>query len=849
MYFQSDNSPITQITEKLRGFVGFKARVTVRVEITSQPFQAGGLMMHYIPYSEYMSSHAAWYASGNVTNLVAATGCPHVMCNIADAAAMVFETPYVAPYLYFNLATGQGSFGTVYLSVLSQLASQTSSTATYSVFARFTDVELVFPTDAPLTTVFAQSGEISQMKKSGQISSAVSKVGAAAGAILPFVGLSELQKPVGMLTTTATNVLKMFGLSKPTVEGMNMRVKQAPAQYMTNSDGSDTSHKLSLSAANERPMLPYFAGTNVDEMQLAYRAAQMCYVFNTAWGTNDIADTVITYQATGPTALSVWNTRISNAHATQLSMPMCARVATDFAYWRGDLVFKFIFFKTPFHAGKVRLTFRPYAWADTATVQNMPGYDVTKIIDLANSSMVTMRIPYVSTREWLSTQYDPTVSVYNNDVRNFTTGTIQLTVVNPLVASSTVSSIVDIAVFASMENAQFAGPLKSAYTPYNIPNVANYSEAHSRTAPHRVSRAVYTSDWHEDFVNYHVPNTRYARVLKDKEKKEENKANQPPAENKPKDTAIYAQSGGMPTIIPSKEFTQEAAKPAHLPISPYANTVGEVVASYKQLLMRSDLAAVVTLNAMPADTVNAGMTGNSLVLFPWAPNPPPAGPITVNTVGRQTPGYQNVNTLGNAVIATQIDMYSKLYPIFGFFYGSMRIKIFVSKPGTQFDRSLPWTVYFNTMNMPQSGCWQPTMTSNSSSSLTNITSGLASFCLDIPAATATTPKTGYTFQPAMNSTPTKIFPDLEGAIEFEVPYYATTHMVPTTYGYYEPMKMRSAYYPTPKVTIVGPQTTAGTAALAGSTLEIYRSVGDDFRFGASMGSPDSLFWYSMFDPQ
>jgi len=40
--------------EKLRGFVGLRATLVVKVQVNSQPFQQGRLMLQYYPYAQYM---------------------------------------------------------------------------------------------------------------------------------------------------------------------------------------------------------------------------------------------------------------------------------------------------------------------------------------------------------------------------------------------------------------------------------------------------------------------------------------------------------------------------------------------------------------------------------------------------------------------------------------------------------------------------------------------------------------------------------------------------------------------------------------------------------------------------
>lgn len=476
--FNTGDYEVVQNTRKLDGFTGLKAKVRVRIEVNSQPFQAGALLLHYIPYSEYMVSHTQWYATASTANTVAASGCPHTVMNLANSTSMEFVTPYISPYLFFNLPTGQGSFGNVVISVISPLSSQSASTANYTIWAKFEDVELRYPTDAPLTTNFAQVGnEIAQLENRGSISSTVGSVGNAIADVLPWVGLGWLSSPTRLASSAGEKAMKMLGFSKPSVEAPLTRTKPAPTQYSLNSDGSDTSHKLGLSAANALITPSGWAGTDDDEMRLDLIAARPCYTTAFNWTSTDVADKSLYIIPVSPMHTLTASPAIANAYARQIAMPLCAKVASFFSMWRGTMVYRIQVVKTQFHSGRLRISYRPYAYTDTSTIQNMPAYSYTEEIDLATGTDFTFEVPFVSVRPWMHTYYDIKTSIASGDVRNCATGAVQISVINPLVNPATVSSTVEVLVYSSMKDAQFACPIKSPVLPYNIPNVAQMGRA------------------------------------------------------------------------------------------------------------------------------------------------------------------------------------------------------------------------------------------------------------------------------------------------------------------------------------------------------------------------------------
>jgi hypothetical protein len=782
---------ISQNVNKVDGFVAMKAKVRVRVEVNSQPFQAGILMMHYVPYAEYMNSHTQWYATNNFSDSYAASGCPHVVMNLANSTSMEFVTPYISPYLFFNLATGQGSFGNVVISIVSPLSSAAANSASYTIWANFEDVELRYPTDAPLSTQYAQVGtEIAKRTQRGAISGAVGGVGRAVADALPYVGLGWLSSPARMLSNASEHILGILGFSKPVVEAPVTRVKQSPAQYFLNADGADTSHKLGLCANGELATVSGWAGTDNDEMRLDYIVSRPNFTKSFMWNVTANADSSLFTIPVSPLWTQTVAARGSGNYATETRFTLSAKIASLYSLWRGTMVYTFHVAKTQFHSGRLRVSFRPYtfetALAGDARFINMPAYSYTEEIDLSAGTTFTFRVPFVSVRPWLHTQYDVDTTIVSGDARNCATGTVQVSVINPLMASSTVSNSVEILVYTHMEDAQFAVPIRPYYLPFGIPNVAQVGSA---------------------------------RVVKTKEVSET-------------------------MSIPLREVS----------LAPYSSCIGETHTSLRQLLKRFSFLGSVRMDTLAPTASFPGSSGNGFVLFPWAPVVPQNGAIT-NTSGLQSPKYVSrfqYNAIGQQTFDTVQDLYSVIYSMYAFFRGSMRIKVFIKNRGPNYDASAPIYVYINNVALPSSAFYSPYMnnvTAQFSGPSDQLGSGPLQILYDVPVPTASGTKVGFIYQPGLAEARMVLFPSFEGAIEFEVPYHASGHMCPTNYGINTPVNTRSIFYPIPTVTITGSNNLANNLpTLNLCQMDIFRAVGDDFSFGGLLGSPKHALWYSGVDP-
>lgn len=455
-----------QNLHKINGHVAMRGKVRIRIAANSQPFQAGLGMLVYVPYGAYLPTHRDWFLKSEPlsapvrADIWSASQLPHVILNLANETSVEYVSPYISPYMYVNMVTGQGNFGTfAFINMRPILSGSGTTTVNFTVYANFEEVELMWPTDASLTTVWAQAGgELQTQEETGTISGAVDDLGASVSRFLPTIGLGGLSKPVEAFTTIGSGILRLFGFSKPTVQAPVTRVHESPARYMFNIDGSDLSHKLGLSCANELEQMSGFAGTDFDEMDLSYICSRAGIVGQALWTTSNAADVQIYTQILTPRvfgSISAWD-----ANKAFLDRPTTvAFIANMFNMWRGDMVFTFHFVKTMMHSGRLRISLRNYSYASTSTTLNdQPGFCETATVDIATTSVVRFRVPFRAVRPWLLTNYERATALASSDGGNFCLGQLQVTVINPLVAPAAVDPIVPFYVFAHMEHASFAVP-------------------------------------------------------------------------------------------------------------------------------------------------------------------------------------------------------------------------------------------------------------------------------------------------------------------------------------------------------------------------------------------------------
>jgi len=470
------DSLITNIMyqEKLKGFVGLRGTLNVRVQVNSQPFQAGRLMLQYIPYAQYMPDRVTTINS----TLQGRSGCPRVDLDLSVGTEVTMEIPYVSPHAFYNLVTAQGSFGSIYLVVYSPLQDSTgASSVEYTVWAWLTNVEIEYPTGAPINTTFGPriAAEVERADVQMELKQLADNKSPSAGVGKIASGLQDLSRiPIvgnmfthpAWISSKAANLLKLLGYSKPTSQGMVCESKLRTQVRMANYNGVDASHKLALACDNEIETQPGLAGTSIDEMALSRIVSIPNYWSTFSWPTATTTGTLYQDYVT-PTKIKPISSIITNRVVTT----HMGYTANTFGLWRGSLIYTFKFVKTQFHSGRLMISFFPFAYNVDLTTSNG---DVNKcyrmIVDLRDSTEVSFTVPYVSSRPWMNTTRPGStiLGASNQFLYTAATGVIQVDVLNQLKATSTVVGNINVLVeVAGGPDLKFANPTCPNYVPYS----------------------------------------------------------------------------------------------------------------------------------------------------------------------------------------------------------------------------------------------------------------------------------------------------------------------------------------------------------------------------------------------
>ena len=420
--------------EKIKGFLGFRGTAVIRLQVNGNKFQAGRLLMVFIPQGNVAGS----YPGMRLRSLMSATQLPRVELDLSTETEVVLEIPYISPTPFYNLATGDGPLGRVAVMVYSPLATGSGSPdADISMWINFKNVELVAPSvqmDSRRPKGARKQANVSEAELDAfgdrSISGGLTSLSRAAESFAQVPTLSSFAKPAGWALSALAGAASAFGYAKPSTEEATTKVISVSNFNMQNDNGVDMFPTMAMDASNKMSILPGYAGTDLDEMCINHVAQIPAYVGRWNWAGSASAGSFAFAYPVRPSIGTVYGT--SGAWSTRDMTPL-AFLGRLFHYWRGSIVLTLKIVKTTFHSGRLLIMYNP---SGASVSINDSAYLLREIVDIRDSSEFRFVIPYTSTHQYLSTGNDAT----GGD----TIGNVSVYVLNELVNPDTVASSVDV---------------------------------------------------------------------------------------------------------------------------------------------------------------------------------------------------------------------------------------------------------------------------------------------------------------------------------------------------------------------------------------------------------------------
>lgn len=501
----------TMYLNKLDGFTSFRATAVFKLQLNSQPFQAGRLLMMAVPMPTFIAPRDKWL----VSHISQAQSIHHVQIDISKQTEIELRIPFVSPYNSYDLIHGQFRWADLNIMVYSPLNQVEQVNLEVVLWGHFEDIELGTPTSG---VAKQQSGRVTSSSASqpkagtrapkepskelvslvrdkeatGAIQKvsmgardAYSKAGKAFPALKPvtdlFSSLSSISSSLlGGIFGGLPIIGKLLGYSKPPLSHSGNTIVVRPTQYFGNTDGNDHSLVLALDALNAVDVYPTLGGTDMSETSFTYLKKIPQYIGCFCFGKQHTYGKVL-YQALVyprhfvPAAYTIPDAQDTERTLTTYQPTVLNYITSIFNYWTGSLVFTIRFVKTDFHSGRVEVSFHP--WIVTPKLDRMD-YVYRLVIDLRDNSEISFVVPFISPQPWKSTGWRNQPNDFGDSSRpadwnamgDSITGCIAVRALTPLICSNAIvaNNIECLVEVRAGDDFEVQSPVKNVFMPFRM---------------------------------------------------------------------------------------------------------------------------------------------------------------------------------------------------------------------------------------------------------------------------------------------------------------------------------------------------------------------------------------------
>nr|ULG00049.1 MAG: hypothetical protein [Locarnavirus sp.] len=437
------------IRSKINNYSFINCKLKLKFVINASPFLSGAMAFTYCPLEALTGDSII--ADGSGGELLPHSQRPKVwiLPQTCQGGELTLPFLYHKNWLDITQAFDVNSMGTITPCLYANLASAnglTGQSVIVNVYAWAEDVKL----HAPTTKLALQSDEFDY--KPSQVASSVAQAASQLSRI-PVIG--PYMKATGTVASAFAKTAAAFGYTN--VPNMDTPHYVKPVAFPHNStcEVSVPMDRSAVDPKNEVTLDPRTVGLDgTDELSVSNFVMRETWLGNAILSSTDAVDAL--------TLVSLVTPALAFQAGPNLPLQMTPMfyLGTQFAHWRGDIIFRFKFVCTRFHKGRVRITFDPtnnisISPPDYTTVFN-------EVVDIGAEQDIEVRVPYSQAITYLRTS--TSTGLYNFQGQPLTpnsvigNGSITMRVVNPLSGPAANTAIPVMVFVRAAENFEFAHP-------------------------------------------------------------------------------------------------------------------------------------------------------------------------------------------------------------------------------------------------------------------------------------------------------------------------------------------------------------------------------------------------------
>jgi hypothetical protein len=428
-----------RVANRINNYKLLRAKCHVKIIVNGNGFFYGRLMCSYQPLDNFDDfTGATAFIEVDKTQL---SLMPTVYVDPTTSQGGAMELPFFTPYDYIDATNlTEVGLGVIRFRELSPLKHANNPTGalpivSVTVYAWFTDVQVLAPTHANSSYLIPQSGREEETEEK-PVSQALTSLSNAASTMTNMPVIGPYASAVEQGSRMASQVASMLGYCQPTNVTEATKVVQRYGSNMATTNSADDAEKLSYDVKQEIVIDPVTVGLNpVDQMSFSYITSLDCYL------------TKFTWTRAAPTDTFLWNTRVGPTMYAQ-DTPTGAIVFTGiggccypFSYWTGSIVYKFVVVASGFHRGRIAIQYDPSYSQNVALNPREDNVAFTKIVDISETREFEITVSnhnelgYLPVDNITSGPQYSSSTIYTGDLSGYN-GTLMVSVQNVLTTAN-----------------------------------------------------------------------------------------------------------------------------------------------------------------------------------------------------------------------------------------------------------------------------------------------------------------------------------------------------------------------------------------------------------------------------
>lgn len=395
------------VRAKLKNYAFLRADLNVEVSLSATPFHYGRVFMAYSPWpnQNFSSSQMNDYSTETFVRYI--NGMKNVRrMNMSDNEPLHMVIPYISPQPMMRLFNRETTvlaatsdfedavdMGHLYIGMLDGVncVNAGASAPVMYIYAWLSNYSLGCPTG----TIMALSTE--SESRTGPVTYAINNLSKLADGLSKIPVINDYAHASSVALKSLGKFSANYGWSYPVNNNYASRMKNEPYQSSALTIGRDTAQHLTLTPDQGLTVDPHVVATSEDEMSIAAMTTREGFLSRFEWNPSTDPMTNMYNTLVSPGVMqSVSEGKIDTVVPTPLAF-----AATNFSFWRGDIIYRFDFVASKFHRGKVAILYEPNVSQNgliNSTLSLNKQY--VMIVDIQETQTVEFCVKWARSRAW-----------------------------------------------------------------------------------------------------------------------------------------------------------------------------------------------------------------------------------------------------------------------------------------------------------------------------------------------------------------------------------------------------------------------------------------------------------------